>query len=53
MCCVAGCRYLTVLGPKDDHYLFVDSCFVIGLMDGEINGFVESEKLEAKMIEIR
>ncbi|CEI69342.1 unnamed protein product [Fusarium venenatum] len=51
--CVAGCRYFTVLRPKDDHYLFVDSCFVIGLMDGEIKYLLKERRVKAEIIELR
>ncbi|RGP76437.1 hypothetical protein FLONG3_5322 [Fusarium longipes] len=50
---VAGCRYLTILRPVDDHYLFVDSCFILGLMDGQVNGLIERKELKIRTIERR
>ncbi|KAH7191873.1 uncharacterized protein B0J16DRAFT_393941 [Fusarium flagelliforme] len=44
---------LTVLRPKDDHYLFVDNCFMVNLTDVEISNLVKSEQLKVEEIEIR
>lgn len=53
VCCVAGCRYLTVLRPIEDFYLFVGSCFVMGLTEEVISRFLSRGRLKAKKIAIR
>ncbi|CAG1982825.1 unnamed protein product [Fusarium graminearum] len=53
VCCVAGCRYLTVLRPIEDFYLFVGSCFVMGLTERVISRFLSRGRLRAEKIAIR
>jgi hypothetical protein len=53
VCVLAGSSELAVLGPKDDHYLFVGCCFMIGLMSGEVSELLKSGKAKVEKIEIR
>ena len=50
---LSGCNMPVVLRKVDSHYQFVGSCFVLGLMKGEVQRWGPSGKLDAfEMLEI-
>ncbi|KAI1056175.1 hypothetical protein LB507_001551 [Fusarium sp. FIESC RH6] len=53
VCCLANGTSLPVLRPKDDHYLFVNNCFITDFADESIHHRVESGVLKIEEIEIR
>nr|CEG05090.1 unnamed protein product [Fusarium clavum]CEG05874.1 unnamed protein product [Fusarium clavum] len=53
VCCLANGTSLTVLRPKDDHYLFVNNCFITEFWYDEIVRLVEWKLLKVQEIEIR
>ncbi|KAK2676978.1 Heterokaryon incompatibility [Fusarium oxysporum f. sp. vasinfectum] len=53
VCVLAGSSELAVLRPEDDNYLFVECCFMIGLMNGEVSEFLASGRAKIETIEIR
>lgn len=50
---IKGCPTPILLRPEGDHFLFVGPCFVLGLMNDEINGLLESGHTKVDFVEIQ
>lgn len=46
VCVIGNCRVPLLLWRVDSHYEFVSTCFVLGLMDGEVGEMVKSGEIE-------
>ena len=50
---VKGCNVPLVLRKVDNYCIYVGSCFVLGLMNGEAKHLLDAGKAEIKRLEIR
>jgi hypothetical protein len=52
VCVLQNCRVPVLLRKVDDHYEFISTCFVLGLMDGEAAEMVSRGEISMQTFEI-
>jgi heterokaryon incompatibility protein (HET) len=52
VCIIDGCHTPVIMRKKEDQYLFVGCCFIVGLMTGEAKQLVESRSLDVQKFEM-
>ena len=52
-CILFGCNFPVLLRPKENYYIYVGPCYVVGLMDGEAMAYLKAGRLQQQEFEIQ